>query len=49
MQRRVVRLSSKAVIKCAECFDASPYCIELEKRIEGTRAELKWHEALSRL
>ena len=37
------------VHKCAECFDASSYCIELEKLIEGTRAELKWHEALSRL
>ena len=27
--------------------DASLFCIELEKRIEGTRAELKRHEALS--
>ena len=27
--------------------DASLLCIELEKRIEGTRAELKWHEALA--
>jgi hypothetical protein len=37
------------VQNCAECLDASPSCIELERRIEGTRAELKWHEALSRL
>jgi hypothetical protein len=27
--------------------DASLLCIELEKRIEGTRAELIRHEALS--
>ena len=35
------------VHKCAECFDASSFCIELEKRIDGTRAELNPHEALS--
>jgi hypothetical protein len=35
---------SSAVYKC----DASLFCIELEKRIEGTRAELKRYEALSR-
>jgi hypothetical protein len=35
------------VQNCAECLDASPFCIELERRIDGTRAELKWHEALS--
>jgi hypothetical protein len=35
------------VHKCAECFDGSPFCVELEKHIEGTRAELKRHEALS--
>ena len=27
--------------------DASLFCIELEKRIDGTRAALKRHEALS--
>ena len=41
---RLLWISSE-VHKC----EANLFCIELEKRLEATRAELKRHEALSHL